>query len=188
MPATVIPVTGINEGFVGNISNEGYSLRTPRTVNPADTLNIDFGETLVLNLNNTYSSVATFIAGSGTVTANTPLGIAAANIKTNPTFPLNGSNDVFTPGGTYTPGQVCDGLVQGIIDVFCRVGTPTGAGGTVYIRVALNGTFPAGVVGGLEAVADGGNTVALTNIKWKTGVSKGGNSVYQVTILQRQIP
>lgn len=188
MPATVIPVTGINEGFVGNISNEGYSLRTPRNVNPADTLNIAFGESLVLNSNNTYSSVATFIAASGTVTSATPMGIAVANTKTNSTFPLNGTNLAYTPGGAFTPGQVCDGLVQGTIDVFCRVGTPSGAGGTVYIRVALNGAFPNGVVGGFEAASDGGNTVALTNIQWKTGIFDSSTGVAQVTVLLRTIP
>jgi hypothetical protein len=189
MPATVIPVTGINEGFVGNISSEGYSLRVPRTVNPADTLNIAFGESLVLNNNNTYSSVASFIAGSGTLTASTRLGIAVANTKTNGTFPLNGSNDVLTPGGFFTPGQVCDALVQGTIDVFCNVGTPTGAGGAVYVRVALNGAFPAGVVGGFEAVADGSNTVLLTNVVWKTGIAQpSATTVFQATILARQIP
>lgn len=189
MPATVIPVTGINEGFVGNISNEGFSLRTPRNVSPTDTLSIAFGETLKLNLDNTYSSIAQFILGGGTFTTAVALGIAVANTKTNGTFPLNGTNEAFTPGGSFTPGQVCDALVQGTIDVFCRVGTPTGAGGTVYLRTALNGAFPAGVVGGLEAVADGGNTVALTNVQWKTGIADSSNSnVYQVTILLRQIP
>lgn len=188
MPATVIPVTGINEGFVGNISNEGYSLRTPRSINPTDTLNVAFGETMVLNLNNTYSSVAEFILGSGTVTDDTAICLAVANTKTNPTFPLNGTNDAFTPGGTYTPGQVADALVQGTMDVFCRVGTPTGAGGPVYVRVALNGAFPAGVVGGLEAVADGGNTVLVSNMQWKTGIFDSSTGVAQVTILTRQIP
>lgn len=189
MPANVIPVTGVAEGFVGKISNEGISLRTPRTVNPTDTLNVAFGESLVVNANNTYSSVAQFIQGGGTFTANTPLGIAVANIKTNSTFPLNGTNQAFTPGGVFTPGQICDALVQGTIDVFVRNGTPTGANGTVYLRVAANAGIPAGVVGGFEAVADGTNTVALTNVKFKTGVldTSGTIPVAQVTVLTRTI-
>lgn len=188
MPATVIPVTGINEGFVGNISSEGLSLRVPRPLNVTDTKNIAFGEALVLNSNNTYSSVAQFIANGGTLTSSTPLGIAVTNTKTNATFPLNGSNGTMTPGGYYTPGQVVDGLVQGTIDVYVNNGTPVGAGSTVYVRVALNGAIPAGVVGGFEAVADGANTVALTNVVFKTGLFVSAQGVAQVTVLNRQIP
>lgn len=188
MPATVIPVTGINEGFVGNISSEGLSLRTPRVVEPTDTKNIAFGEAAVLNADNTYSSVASFIAKGGTFTATTPMGIAVANTKTNGTFPLNGNAGVMTPAGSFAPGQTADVLVQGAIDVQINNGTPTGAGGTVYLRTALNGSIPAGVVGGFEAAADGTNTVALTNVVFKTGKSTGSTGVYQVTILSRQIP
>jgi hypothetical protein len=78
-----------------------------------------------------------------------------------------------------------DGLVQGTINVSCNNGTPT-AGGNVYIRVALNGAIPAGVIGDLEAVADGANTVLLTNFKWKTGFKEIDNTA-QVTILARTI-
>jgi hypothetical protein len=185
MPATVIPVKGLYLGFVGSISNEGYSLRSARQVNPSDTLPVHFGETFVLNSNNTYSSVATFIAGSGTVTAATPMGIAPSNVNVNPTYSITGSNDVLTPGGMYLPGSIMDGLVQGTINVSCNNGTPT-AGGNVYIRVALNGAIPLGIVGDLEAVADGSNTVLLTNFKWKTGFLEVDLTA-QVTILARTI-
>jgi len=185
MPASVIPVTGIKLGFVGNISNEGYSLRTARQVKPTDTKSIAFGETFVLNTDNTYSSVAQFIANGGTMTASVAMGIAVSNVNINPTYSATGSNDVLTPGGVYLPGDIMDGLVQGTINVSCNNGTPT-AGGTVYIRVALNGAIPNGVVGGLEAVADGANTVALTNLKWKTGFLETDLTA-QVTILARTI-
>jgi len=185
MPATVIPVKGLYLGFIGNISNEGYSLRTARVVNSTDTNSIAFGETFVLNANNTYSSVKTFVAAAGTVTAALPMGIAASNVNINPAYTITGSQDALTPGGVYLPGQIMDGLVQGTINVSCNNGTPT-AGGNVYIRVALNGAIPAGVVGGLEAIADGANTVLLTNFKWKTGFKEIDNTA-QVTILVRTI-
>jgi hypothetical protein len=185
MPATIIPVKGLYLGFVGNISNEGYSLRTARQVNPTDTLSVAFGETIVLNTNNTYSSVKTFVAGGGTVTAATPMGIAVSNVNINPAYNSQGSLDAVTPGGVYLPGTIMDGLVQGTVNVTCNNGTPT-AGGTVYIRVALNGAIPNGVVGGLEAVTDGANTVALTNLKWKTGYLETDLTA-QVTILARTI-
>jgi hypothetical protein len=160
MPATVIPVKGLYLGFVGNISNEGYSLRTARQVGPTDPNSIAFGETIVLNATNTYSSVKTFIQAGGSVTAALPMGIAVSNVNINPTYSIGGSSDVLTPGGVYTPGAIMDGLVQGTVNVSCNNGIPT-AGGNVYLRAALNSAVPAGVIGGLEAVADP-NPVATT--------------------------
>lgn len=154
MPATVIPVKGLYLGFVGNISNEGYSLRTARQVEPTDTLSVAFGETFVLNGDNTYSSVKSFLLkGTGGLTAATPLGIAASNVNINPAYNVQGTNDVLTPGGVYLPGSIMDGLVQGTINVSCNSGTPV-AGGSVWLRTALNAAVPNGVVGGLEALAD----------------------------------
>src|SRR6185312_9663179 len=99
MPATVIPVKGILLGFVGNISNEGYSLRTAREVEPTDTLNVAFGETFVLNTDNTYSSVKSYLLkGAGSILGTTAVGIAASNVNINPTYNTVGTNDVLTPG------------------------------------------------------------------------------------------
>jgi hypothetical protein len=123
-------------------------------VNPSDTLNVAFGETFVLNSNNTYSSVAQYIkTGAGLIVASTPIGLAASNVNINPTYSTVGTNNVLTPGGVYTPASMMDGLVQGTINVSCNNGSPV-AGGPVYLRVALNGAIPNGVVGGLEAVVD----------------------------------
>lgn len=166
MPATVIPVKGLYLGFVGSISNEGYSLRTPRQVKSTDTKNVNFGETFVLNTDNTYSSLAQFLAnGSGAVTSTLAIGIAVSNVNINPTYNVNGSQEVNTPGGYYTPGQMMDGLVQGTINVVCQNGTPV-AGGAVYVRTALNPAIPSAVVGGLEAAVDPnpvtGTTISTT--------------------------
>jgi hypothetical protein len=186
MPATVIPIPGIYLGFVGNISSEGFSLRSARQVNPTDTLNVAFGETFVLNPNNTYSSIASFIAAGNTVDDTTPFGIAASNVNINPTYNVQGTGGVFTPGGVYLPGAMMDGLVQGTINVYCANGTPE-AGGAVYMRTVANPAIPAGLVGSLEAVADGGNSFEVTNLKWRTGFLEY-DLVAQVTILVRMIP
>lgn len=186
MPASVIPVKGLFLGFVGSISNEGYSLRSARQVRPTDTLSIAFGETAVLNADNTYSSVKEFILLGGTLTASIPVGIAPSNVNINPAYNTAGSNDAATPGGVYLPGSIADLLVQGTINVSCNNGTPT-AGGAVFIRKTVNGAIPLGVVGGLEAVADGSNTVAYPNFSWKTGFLETDLTA-QVTILARQIP
>jgi len=184
MPATFIPVTGLNLGPVGAISQQDFSLRTPRQVRPADTLNLKFGEAAVLNLDNTYSSVAQFILGGGTFTATIPMGIAVANTRTNGTFPLAGGQN--TPGGFYAPGNEADVATVGTVNVQINNGTPPGAGSPVYVRKVLNGAIPAGVVGGFEAVADSTNTVALTNVVFKTGII-GPDGTAQVCILARQM-
>ena len=255
MPATVIPVTGLNLGPVGSVSQSDFPLRTPRQVNPADIYSLHFGEPAVLNSNNTYSSVKqtvlggdlvvsqTGTIGSGTLTTitvvsatgiavgqsvsgpgitagtlvtvvsgttitigtaasgaetaqlfsfyaagvaivhGTALGIAAANTNTNFSFPMAGTLGAMTEGGKFSPGQIADVLTQGTMNVACNVGTPT-AGGLVYIRVALNVAIPAGVVGGFEAAADGGNTVVIDCMKWKTGVLSSDGTA-QVTIPTR---
>lgn len=179
MPATVIPVKGLYLGFIGNISNEGYSLRTARPVNSTDTNSIAFGETFVLNANNTYSSLKTYLQAGGSIVGLTavgttalPLGIAASNVNINPSYPIGGSFDALTPGGVYLPGAIMDGLVQGTINVSCNNGTPT-AGAIVYIRTAINSALPAGIVGGLEAVAD-------PNPASTTGTASSGSTALTV--------
>jgi len=185
MPASVIPVRGLYLGFVGNVSNEGYSLRKPRLVKASDPNPIVFGETLTLNSDNTYSSIKSFVAASGTVTAGMALGIAASNVNINPAYNTQGSAGANTPGGKYNQGEICDALLQGTVNVYCANGTPV-AGGNVYLRTALNGAIPNGVIGSLEAAADGGNSVLLTNLKWSTGYLETDGTC-QVTILARTI-
>jgi hypothetical protein len=191
MPATVIPVKGLYLGFVGNISNEGYSLRSARQVNPSDTLAVNFGETFVLNPNNTYSSVKQYLLnGTGGFTASLPLGIAVSNVNINPTYSTVGTNDVITPGGHYAPADMMDGLVQGTINVSCNNGTPT-AQGPVFLRTAVNAAVPNGVVGGLEAIADP-NPVTATTLTTTSGsaaatVSSGTGLVVGMTIVNANV-
>jgi hypothetical protein len=185
MPASVIGVTGLSLGVVGVVSQTDFTLTTARFLQTADTLNLNFGETAVLNLNNTYSSLKTWIAAGGTLLATVSLGIAVADTTTNGVFPLAGGQNL--AGGYYPPGALADVLTVGTINVAVNNGTPTGAGGPVYIRKILNGAIPAGVVGGFEAVADSTNTVVMTNMVWKTGILSTDGTA-QVTILTRTMP
>jgi hypothetical protein len=196
MPATVIPVTGLYLGFVGNISNEGYSLRSARQVNPTDTNSIAFGESLVLNSNNTYSSVKTFIQGGGSVTPSSAVGLAASNVNINPAYNVQGTEQSayssdFTPGGVYLPGQICDALVQGTINVVCNNGTPT-AGGAVYLRTATDSAIPAGVIGGLEAEADPNPitsiTITTTNASATATASSATGLEVGMTVVSANLP
>lgn len=184
MPAGVIPVTGLTIGPVGRISNTDFPIVTPRVLNATDTLSANFGDALVLNANNSYSTVAQFILNGGTLASTTPLAVAQGDIHTNPYYPLVGGTAM--PGGIYTPGMVVDGVTRGTINVLVTNGTTFSAGGAVYIRHALNAEIPAGVIGGFEASADGANSIAITNMVWKTGmISPDG--VAQLTLLNRMM-
>jgi hypothetical protein len=92
----------------------------------------------------------------------------------NPDSPQNGG---------YAPGTLCEAAERGSIPVVINVGTPQSQG-QVYMRVALNGAIPAGVIGGLEAAADGANTVALPGVVFRTGVLDA-NNVAEITLKSR---
>lgn len=189
MPVSVIPVSGLVLGPIGSISQTDFPLVSARQVKSTDTKNIAFGELFVLNADNTYSSVAQFIANGGVLAADTPLGIAKDAVETNAYYPLKGGTNM--PAGQYEPGMMVNGLTRGTITVQVNNGNPAGAGQAVYVRVALNGAIPAGVIGGIEAVADGANTVQVSNIVFKTGVASTdpntGAKAAQVVILERKV-
>lgn len=153
MPGSVIPVTGLTLGPIGSISQTDFPLLSPRKVRATDTLNINFGEVSVLNLDNTYSSLAQFILLGGALTPQMALGIAKDTVMTNPYYPLAGGTNM--PAGFYAPGIEVNMLTRGTINCAVNVGQPAGAGTPVFIRTALNGAFGAGVVGGIEGAADG---------------------------------
>ena len=82
--------------------------------------------------------------------------------------------------GSYVQYDAVPVLKRGCVNVICQNGTPA-LDGTVYVRVAANASIPGAVVGGFEAAADGANSVALTNAKWKGG--KDGNNVAEIRIM-----
>ena len=61
----------------------------------------------------------------------------------------------------------------GCVNVKCQNGTPA-VGGTVYLRVKTNNSYPNAIVGGFEAAADSTNSVALTNCQWKGEADANG--------------
>lgn len=120
-------------------------------------------------------------AGSGavkkadaTATAANFVGIAAREVKTvtNYTNP--------NVGGSYLAEEAAAIMKRGVISALCNVGSPA-KNGRVYLRIAANSAIPAGVVGGLEAAADGSNTVELTMCRWAS--AKDANSVAALRIL-----
>jgi hypothetical protein len=192
MPASIIPVTGLIQGPIGTISQSDYPLTTNRLINSTDTKYPSFGDTLVINSNNTYSSVEQWISvDSSSVTGTTAIAFAQANVKTNAYYPTNNDGSQNT-SGVYLPGQPCDGFVRGTMTVAVPYGTPAGAGAPVYIRTSLNDSYPNSKIGSIEGSSLTGNTELTNGVVFSTGILSTdpatGQIVAQVTILNRLIP
>ena len=82
--------------------------------------------------------------------------------------------------GQYAVGEPVSVFQRGAINVKCNRGTPA-LGGAVYLRITANASYSTAPVGGLEAAADGANTVQLTNCQW-AGPSDA-NGVAELRIL-----
>ena len=95
------------------------------------------------------------------------------------------TTDYLSSQGFYNPGDEVDVLTRGNMTVSCNNGEPE-AGGAVYLRVAENAAIPAGVVGEVEAAADGTNTVKLENVRFTTE-QIDGNNITEVAVLTRNI-
>lgn len=192
MPASVIPVTGLIQGPIGSISQSDYPLTTNRIVNPTDTQVPNFGDALVLNSNNTYSSVLQYITvDSSSVTSTTPIAFAVANVKTLAVYPTNNSGSQ-NSSGWYPAGAPCDGFVHGTITVAVPYGTPAGAGAAVYMRTAKSLSYPNSNIGAIEGASLTGNTLLANGIVFTTGVlstdPQTGQISAQITLMNRLIP
>lgn len=82
--------------------------------------------------------------------------------------------------GSYVQYDAVPVLKRGCVNVICQNGSPA-LDGTVYVRTKANASLPNAVIGGFEAAADGSNSIALTNVKWKG--AKDGNGVAEIRIL-----
>jgi hypothetical protein len=169
MPIQTIGKT-LQIGYPGSFSRNADCIIASRAIKATDSVGPAFGDPVILNTDNTYSK---FGAGN---TAVQFAGVAVREVKQ--------SVDYYNPAGRYLPGEPADTILRGAVCIKINNGTPT-AGGTVYIRIAANGAIPAGVVGGFEAVADGANTITLTNAVFSTG-SIDSNNVAEITILTRK--
>lgn len=181
MPGKVIG-TSLNLGFPGSYSRNGDCIIATRLVKSTDINNINFGDAVFLNgdsAGGTYSGIAQ-LAGAATFAAFA--GIAVREVKSNETF-------LPVPTlGFYAPNAPADVLERGatIVPYHAFGANPAPvAGGPVFLRIALNGAGTA--IGQYESAADGGNTIAITNAKWTTGVLDG-NSNIELTLLSRQNP
>lgn len=152
-------MSGLHPQNIGKVMDHGYAggyARQPDMIvntRPAGgTENIPFGTALK------YDENGNVIAFGADSTATDFVGVASKEIKTE----LNYLNQ---QGGQYAPGEAVSTFQRGAINVKCQQGVPA-LNGTVYVRIAANASYPAAVVGGFEAAADGSNTVELTNCRW----------------------
>lgn len=88
-------------------------------------------------------------------------------------FPTQGAN-ASDPLGTAVPKTTgaADVLRRGYIAVKCNYGTPA-AGGQVYVRVGSAATGKP--IGGIEASADGSNTIAVAGCTFTGAADASGN-------------
>lgn len=185
---TTIPVTGLNLGFLGQVTRLGERVITSRPVLSTAAANIAFGDSVVIvptaGGGDTYQQVADFIAQGGTMTAALFAGIANREVKTNLAYVSLGNNGTGQIG-SYAPNEMAEALERGSILVKLNVGTPASQG-NVYLRIALNGGIPAGLVGGIEAAADGGNTINLgtVGVIFRTGIVDA-NGMVEITLKTR---
>ncbi len=103
---------------------------------------------------------------TGDSTDDVFLGVAVREVKS--TFDYLNQNE-----GVYRPGEAVPVMKRGCVNVLCQNGVPV-PGGTVYIRTKANEAKPGAAVGGFEAAADEGNSVALTNARWKGTADAAG--------------
>lgn len=151
-------------GYAGGISRTPDCVIETKPVKEGSEA-IPFGAPCVLDATNTVVSAKTT-----TITAANFAGVATSVVQQLNAYPATTDST----GGEYTELQPCNILQRGIISVVVVHGTPT-AGGAVYVRSALNGSFPNEVIGDFRADADGGNTVQLTNCSWNTGLKDSNN-------------
>lgn len=128
--------------------------------------NIPFGTPLKL------SSGAVVAMGAGDSSANF-IGFASREVKSALDYTSQGT-------GVYAPNDPVAVFQRGSINVICQRGTPA-YGTAVYLRTVANASYPTAVVGGLEAAADAGKTIQLTNCAWQGPAD--ANNVAELRIL-----
>ncbi len=159
----------MNYGFPGTYARTPDDIVTSRQLAAASEA-VPFGACLMVSDDNTYSAV------DSTFTAAKFGGIALRVVKQAISYAQQDET-------AYNPGDMVNALNRGAVAVLCRNGTPS-AGGAVYVRIKENAAIADGVIGGLEAVADGANSILVPNMQWTNGYIDA-NGVAEITILTR---
>lgn len=165
----------LNNGYPGTPSHTPDEIISPHPVDSTQTAGVLFGAAVSVSATGTVKNI------TGSDTAATFAGVAARVVQTPTSYPDQNN-------GVYMPGDMAGIVVRGAVSVAVNTGITSGTaptiGGTVYMRIKANETYPNAVIGGFETAADSTNTVALTNAKFSSGVDDNG--VAEITILTRQ--
>jgi len=171
---STIPVTGLNLGYLGQVSRTGVREIASRQANASNKNAISFGDPVQIvsdATGGTYRQIADGIANFSLLfnPFTNFAGIAVREVKTNlASYP-------YVPGvlqtGNYQAGEMAEVLERGSICVKINVGTGIGQGLPVYLRVLANAGVSAGVVGGFEAQADVAITTTATASAASTAVT-----------------
>lgn len=155
----------LNNGFAGNFARNPDLIAVTRPNN--DSKNIVFGSPLMADDKGGVTCI------TSTFTADKFVGIAGSEHKS--AFDYLDQNK----GGEYAPKEAVTVIQRGSVSAICSNGSPV-VGGDVFVRVVEdNGK----AIGNLEAVADGSNSVKLTNAQW--GGSVDVNGVAELVLLTR---
>jgi hypothetical protein len=155
----------LNYGFAGSYARTPDCITVTRP--NASGANIRLATALM------YNATGVVVPSDGTLTAANFVGIAARETKTILEY-LDQNN-----GMEFPPNDAVSVFQRGSIAMICTQGTPV-VGGAVYVRtVADTGKN----IGDFEAVADGGNSIQLTNAQW--GGDKDANGVCELVLLTR---
>jgi hypothetical protein len=150
---------GLNPQTIGTSMPHGlagsYARQPDMIVNtrPAGgTVNITFG--LALTYDNNGNVVILGTEGA----KNSFVGVAGRELKSSLNY-LNQNT------GEYAPKEAVPVFMRGAINVKCQRSTPN-LNGAVYVRTAINESYPGCVIGGFEAEEDSGKTIMLGNCQW----------------------
>ena len=154
----------LNYGFAGSFA------RTPDciTVTRPNTS----GANILLGTALMYDATGGVVPSDATLTPENFVGIASRETKTMLNY-LDQSS-----GMEYPPNDAVSVFQRGSISMICTVGTPI-VGGAVYVRTVV--AIPGQNIGDFEAVADGTNSLQLTNAQW--GGGKDANGVCELVLL-----
>lgn len=111
----------------------------------------------------------------GTQSSNNFVGVAGRELKSSLSY-------LDQNVGKYADGDAVPVFQRGSIQVKCQRSTPS-LGGAVYVRTAVNESYPGCVVGGFEAEDDSGKMTMLGNCQW--GGPADANGIAELVILTR---
>ena len=155
-------------GYAGSYARQPDSIINTRPA--GGTEKIPFGLAV------TYDADGSTVVPMGTTGAkNSFIGVAVREIK-------SATDYLDQNAGAYVPGEAVPVIMRGSVNVKCQRSTPS-LGGAVYVRTALNESYPGCVIGGFEAEQDSGKTTMLGDCQW--GGSADANRIAELVILKR---